>query len=201
MAGRTVLDYACGAGYLSIDMARMGARVTGIDISPVSIEISKANASQAGVQVDFRVMDAEHTEFPADTFDVVVCAGVLHHMDLQAAYPEIARILKPDGKVVALEALGHNPLINWYRARTPDLRSPDEHPLLMEDLRLAERYFESVRVRYFNLATLAVAPLWKTPLLRPAAQVLGALDELLLRIPGLQRQAWMAGLELSAPKA
>jgi len=195
-----LLDYACGTGGHSIEAAKVGADVIGIDISGASIEIAKRNAADMGVVVDFRVMDAEYTEFEPHTFDVVMCSGVLHHMVLAKAYPEIARILKPEGSVIALEALGHNPLINWYRKRTPYLRSPDEHPLNTEELELAKRYFERVSVRYFNLATLAAAPLWKTPLIRPAADLLGLVDAVLLRVPFIQRQAWMAGMLLSKPK-
>jgi hypothetical protein len=43
-----------------------------------------------------------------------------------------------------MEPLGHNPLLNWYRARAPDLRTPDEHPLLARDLALAESCFDEV---------------------------------------------------------
>jgi ubiquinone/menaquinone biosynthesis C-methylase UbiE len=196
MPQKRLLDYCCGEGDTSIQAAKVGAKVTGIDISPRSIEIAREKAKEQGVVVDFRVMDAENTDFGSATFDMVVCNGVLHHLDLTTAYREIARILKPDGMVIALECLGHNPLINWYRRRTPYLRSPDEHPLHIEDVELARQYFRDVRVRYFNLATLAAAPLWKTPLFRPVAALLAGVDALLLRAPVIQRQAWMVGMLL-----
>jgi SAM-dependent methyltransferase len=162
--------------------------------------LAEKAAEDTGVVVDFRVMDAENTEFEPDTFDIVLCTGTLHHMELTKAYAELARILKFEGSVIALEAIGHNPLINWYRNRTPYLRSDDEHPLLVEDLELSKRYFGDVSVRYFNLATLAAAPLWKTPLIRPVVTALSLVDDLLLRIPVIQRQAWMAGMILSKPR-
>ena len=195
-----MLDYACGSGDLSIELAKMGAQATGIDVSAASIGLARDKAAEAGVAPDFRVMDAEHTDFEPGTFDIVVCSGVLHHMDLLKAYAEIARVLKPRGVVIAWEALGHNPLINWYRKRTPYLRSPDEHPLLVRDLELAHYFFDSVRIRYFGLAALAAAPLWKTPLVRPTAQLLGLVDDVLLQLPVIQRQAWTAGMVLSRPK-
>jgi SAM-dependent methyltransferase len=178
----------------------MGGKVIGIDISPTSIDIAAQRAATAGVHARFCVMDAEETSFEDGQFDIVVCSGVLHHMDLPRAYAEVARILKEGGTAIALEGLGSNPLINWYRRRTPDLRSPDEHPLKPADLDLARRYFGNVHLRFFNLATLAAAPLWKTPLCRPAARALGVIDAGLLRLPPLQPMAWMAGMLMSQPR-
>ena len=65
-------------------MAAHGARVTGIDISPVAVEQgrSRAAAEQVSDQVTFEVMDAESLQFPDGTFDLVCGSGVLHHLDL-----------------------------------------------------------------------------------------------------------------------
>ena len=108
--------------------------------------------------------------------------------------------MKPDGVVIALEAQGHNPLINWYRYRTPELRSPDEHALLSKDIDLARNYFEHVEVKYFGLATLAASPLWKTPLIGPARNLLEVIDSVLLRIPFVKRQARIIAMLLRKPK-
>lgn len=198
--GKRVLDYACGSGGTGVEIARMGPmKVVGIDISPRSIAAAKLAAEHEGVNVEFIVMDAERTTFQDETFDIVVCSGVLHHMELGRAYPEIARVLKPNGHVIALEALGHNPLINWYRRRTPYLRSPDEHPLLVGDLALARQSFREVDVRYFSLLALLAAPFWRTRLLGPLKTLLVAADRVLLRVPFVQRQAWMAGMVMRAP--
>ncbi len=200
-AGKDILDLACGEGDMSIRAAKAGGRVTGIDLSSVSIEMARRKARSAGVSAEFMVADAENTGFPDQTFDIVICAGVLHHMDFSKAYREIARVLRRDGTVIALEALGHNPLINWYRRRTPHLRSPDERPLRMEDVELARQIFDRVELRYFNLVTLAAAPLWNTSIFRPLANFLQGVDSLLLRVPILQRQAWMVGILLSNPRS
>lgn len=194
---KKVLDFGCGTGELTIEAAKAGADVIGIDISEASLIIARESAAEAGVSVDFRVMDGEDTDFESGTFDIVVVSGVLHHVDLPTAYPEIARILKPDGKVIALEALGHNPLINLYRNRTLYLRSPDERPLHIEDVELARKYFKKVDVSYHNLATLVAAPLWKTPLCKPVANLMSLVDAVLLRLPVVKRQAWMVGMLLS----
>ena len=82
-----------------------------------------------------------------DSFDLVCGSGILHHLDLPAAMRELARVLRPSGRAVFMEPLGHNPAINAFRNRTPELRTPDEHPLLGKDLKLCRRYFGSVEVK------------------------------------------------------
>lgn len=198
--GKELLDFGCGSGSLAIKAAGMGARVTGVDISSRSIDVARMAARSAGVQVDFRVMDVEATEFADARFDIITCCGVLHHTDLRTSYRELGRLLRPDGRIIALEALGHNPLIRWYRRRTPNARTADEHPLLVPDLRLAREYFGDVDLRYFNLATLAAAPFYGTALLGPCLQILEHVDEVLLRVPGIQHHAWIVGMILARPR-
>jgi ubiquinone/menaquinone biosynthesis C-methylase UbiE len=201
--GKRVLDYCCGDGYYSLVVARNGGTAVGIDISPVSIENCKRQAEDEGLgeRTDFRVMDAEDLRFPVDSFDLACVSGVLHHLELRRAYAELARVLKPGGAVVSLEALGHNPLIRAYRMRTPHLRTSweTEHIIRMKDLELAKTYFKRVDVKFFHLATLAAVPFRRTPVFRPLLRVLEAADSLLLRIPGLREQAWMIGFVLAEP--
>ena len=86
-----------GNGSFAHWLAGIGADAHGIDISPVSIENAKKQAENQGVsdKVTFHVMDAEATTFPDDHFDYAVINGILHHLDLEKAYSELARILKP----------------------------------------------------------------------------------------------------------
>ena len=58
-----------------------------------------------------------------------------------------------------MEPLAHNPFINLFRKMTPSLRTDDEHPLRMRDLKLFEEYFSKVDVQYFHLAALCLVPL------------------------------------------
>ena len=67
--------------------------------------------------VSFLVMDAESMKFEDKTFDVVYGSGILHHLNIDKAYRELARVLKPDGVAIFIEPLGHNPLINLYRKK------------------------------------------------------------------------------------
>jgi SAM-dependent methyltransferase len=197
-AGKRVLEYGCGPGSSAFDLARRGARVVGIDISPVAIEIARERARAEGLEIEFQAMDAERTTFPDHSFDLIVGGGILHHLDLDRAYAEIARLLAPGGRAIFIEPLGHNAVINLYRNLTPGQRTPDEHPLLRSDLANARRRFGGVRVWYYHLTALAAAPLAKTPLFKPLLAALSALDRALLRVPAIQPLAWIAVMELRA---
>jgi SAM-dependent methyltransferase len=203
-SGAKVLDYGCGDGaYGALHAAtRDDLEITAIDLSPVAIEQAKERARSAGVldRIDFRIMNAERLELPDDEFDYVVGLGVLHHLDLASSLREIRRVLGPDGGGVFVEPLGHNPLINLYRGRTPSQRTSDEHPLLLSDLDLVGRSFRTCEASYFHLFGLLAYPLRRTRFMSAAVRRLDALDQACFReIPYLRRHAWMVGLSVAGP--
>jgi ubiquinone/menaquinone biosynthesis C-methylase UbiE len=202
---KRVLDYCCGNGAETFFLAGAGAReVVGIDISETSIANCRRQAAAMGCPdtVSFAVMDGEDMQFPDAHFDVVAEYGALHHLDLGRALPELARILRPDGAVICAEVLGHNPLIQWYRRATPHLRTEweTEHILTRQRLKLAERCFARVETRCFHLAALAGVPLRGTAAFPAVLTLLEAVDRVLLRVPWLKWQAWMAISVLSEPR-
>jgi ubiquinone/menaquinone biosynthesis C-methylase UbiE len=203
--GRIVLDYCCGLGGMSIRFAKAGATVYGIDISPESVATARAAAQEAGVsdRCHFEVMDAEALSFPDHSFDVIVCAGVLHHLDVMRAFRELARVLKPSGAVIAGEALGHNPIIRAYRKLTPHLRTSWEadHILKMKDLRTAKAFFEHVEPHYFHLFSILATPFRRTSAFAPVLGMCNVIDDVVLRIPGLRLLAWQVIFFLRQPRS
>jgi ubiquinone/menaquinone biosynthesis C-methylase UbiE len=200
--GKSVLLYGCGKDGLTFDCARNGATAIGIDISEVAVKIARLKAEkEALVGVRFDVMDAEAMSFPADSFDIVHGTAILHHLDIETAFREIARVLRPDGEAWFIEPLGHNPLINWYRASTPHLRTSDEHPLTMEDIAIARKHFSTVTVSYHFLAALGAIPFNGTIIFAPFCATLNACDRLLFALfPFLRKYAWMVVLKLARPE-
>lgn len=197
-----VLEYGCGQGSYAFMLAERGARVTGIDISGVAIEIAQKQAVDLEVddRTSFQVMNAEVLEFPDDSFDLICGGGILHHIDLEKGYAEISRTLRPGGRAVFLEALGHNPLINAYRNRTPEQRTEDEHPLLMDDVAYARSFFGQVDCNYFNLATIGAFPFAKAPGFDRLVAGLNRVDQAAFKhLPRLRKHAWMLAVELSEP--
>ncbi len=202
--GAVALDYCCGLGATSLELARLGATVHGIDISTEELKTAEKTLAEAGYgdRAEFHAMDAENMEFPDDMFDVIVCSGVLHHLDLEHAYPELARVLKPTGQIICIEAQGANPLINLYRKRTPKLRTSweAEHILTVAQVKQAKPFFEHIDMRFFHLLTILAVPFRKAPFFEALLGALEALDRVILKIPGVQRMAWQMMFFLSAPK-
>ena len=195
--GVDVLEYGCAKGRRSVGLAKRARSIIGIDISDVGIAQARALATESdAANCDFQVMNAEALALPDSSFDLVFGSGILHHLDLERAYGEIARVLRPGGTAIMWEPLGHNLLINWYRRRTPEARTADEHPILRRDIALARRYFADVNLRFFGLTTLAMTPLRNGRLFAPGYAATQALDRLLLALPGLRWQAWFVLIEL-----
>lgn len=201
--GKAVLDYCTGLGETALRLAKLGAVVYGIDIAEKEVATAKKLLESHGFEnAKFVVGDAEASDFPDNTFDVIVCNGVLHHLDIHRAWAELSRILKPGGKIIAMEALGYNPLIQLYRRMTPHLRTAweTEHILTHNELRAAKKYFDGISVRYFHLAVLFAIPFINTPIFKPLLRTLEMVDRLILTIPGIRLMAWQMVFELSKPK-
>ena len=94
--GKVSFDYACGDGKYAILAANYGAALSiGLDISDVSIRNARRVAAQNGLDraCSFIQGDCEATELPDASVDVILCSGMLHHLDLSKAFPELRRIL------------------------------------------------------------------------------------------------------------
>lgn len=196
--GKVFLDYACGNGMLAIQAAQAGARLSiGLDISQVSVQNARADAERAGVSARTRFVqaDAENTLLPDNSVDVIVCSGMLHHLDLSYSFPELRRILSPGGKILCVEALDYNPIIKLYRRLTPAMRTDWEkaHILDLDDVRFARRFFTVGEVRYWHIVSYLGAHL------RFALPLLERLDSILTRVPLVQRMSWIFTFELVKP--
>jgi SAM-dependent methyltransferase len=172
-----------------------------MDISPVAVEHARARAAGEGLErFEFAAMDAEALDFADNSFDLVYGSAIVHHLDLRRALPEVARVLRPEGRAIFIEPLGHNPLINLYRRRTPELRTPDEHPLRLDDLELISSFFEASEYRLFHFLALGAVPFRSTRAFAPLLTILDAGDRALFRLRALRRLAWYVVLVLDRPR-
>lgn len=87
----TVLDLACGEGLYGLEYARRGARVTAIEGRPQNLAKARFAAEVLGLEVDFRLGDVrEVSHLDLGTFDVVICSGILYHLDA----PDVFRFVE-----------------------------------------------------------------------------------------------------------
>jgi len=99
-SGQTVLDVACGTGVVAVTAARAGAYVRALDLSPALLERARANASLAGVEVEFREGDVEALPYADASFDVVLSQfGHMFAPRPEVAVAEMLRVLKPGGTI------------------------------------------------------------------------------------------------------
>lgn len=204
--GRLALDYCCGTGLNTLFMAECGADVVGIDISRESVLAARTRlaSEQLEARSRFIVTDAERTAFSDRTFDVILCNGVLHHLDPSAAFAELSRILKPGGSVFCVEALAHNPVFQLYRRLTPHMRTVWEldHILSRRQIALARRHFQSVETHFFHLAGLLAVPFRRQPrVFDRVLRLLDGVDRALLSLPGLRWWSWQCLFVLTKPRA
>ncbi len=97
-ASLDVLDVGCGQGIDLVEYARVGARVTGVDLTPRHVELAGRHVASLGLTATVMQGDAEHLRFDDASFDVVSSNGVLHHTpDMAGALHEICRVLRPGG--------------------------------------------------------------------------------------------------------
>lgn len=103
--GAEVLEVAPGPGYFAIELAKLGDyRITGLDISATFVEIARANASRAGVEVDFRRGNASGMPFKHDSFDFLLCrAAFKNFAEPLSALREMHRVLKPACRALIID--------------------------------------------------------------------------------------------------
>lgn len=99
-AGQRVLDVACGTGVVAVTAARVGAKVSGLDLTPELLEHARENSELAGVSVDWHEGDAEKLPFADGTFDAVLSQfGHMFAPRPEIAVAEMLRVLKPGGTI------------------------------------------------------------------------------------------------------
>jgi ubiquinone/menaquinone biosynthesis C-methylase UbiE len=195
---KVFLDYACGNGKNAILAAESGASLSlGLDISSISVKNAKTISDNKGIKnIRFFQADAENTKLPNDSIDVIICSGMLHHLDLSYAFYELRRILKPGGVILAVEALDYNPAIKIYRLLTPSMRTDWEkaHILSLKDIRFARRFFSIGKVRYWHITGYIAG---KFPIFFNLFEII---DKVLERIPLINLLSWIFTFELIKPK-
>jgi SAM-dependent methyltransferase len=123
--GDDMLDLACGTGAVAELAAQRGARVVGVDLAPALIETAKERASQQGLEIDYRVGDAENLDFPDASFDKVSSTcGIMFTPDHEAVARQLARIVRPGGLIALASWTPTGGLAKMFKVMAPYQPSP-----------------------------------------------------------------------------
>jgi 2-polyprenyl-6-hydroxyphenyl methylase/3-demethylubiquinone-9 3-methyltransferase len=96
----TLLDVGCGAGLASEGMARLGAKVTGLDAAPAALAVARAHAAESGLEIDYREGMPEDLIAGGSRFDAVMALEVIEHVADRVAFLDaLAALVKPGGMV------------------------------------------------------------------------------------------------------
>jgi len=187
--GARVLELGAGSGDYTVMLARRGGEITAVDVSEAAGEftLARAEANGVGERICFVQMGVEQLAFADQSFDLVVGFGILHHVDVERAGPEIRRVLDAGGRAVFREPLGENPVLELARNRVPyrdKARSPNERPMTYDKITDIGVYFGQVDVREMYLLSMVTRGMGRGP----SWDWLWRIDEWLLRrIPVLRR--------------
>jgi 2-polyprenyl-3-methyl-5-hydroxy-6-metoxy-1,4-benzoquinol methylase len=152
--GKVILDFGCGDGEISTQLAKLGARVTAMDISAALIELAKKRAFLDGVQDSIEFIAGDITELPLrkNKYDHVICCAVIHHVDISETVPLLCSGLKPGGTAIMVEPTSFSPFFQKIRNLAPVKveTSPVERQLNKQDLDLITSFFDNNEITFFE---------------------------------------------------
>ena len=152
--GKEILDFGCGDGEISTQLARMGALVTALDISPELIELAKKRADMDNVRdrINFIAGDIVESPLPENKFDHVICHAVAHHVDIIETIPLLYSCLKPGGTAIMVEPTAFSPFLQKIRKFVPIEHelSPTERQLNKQDVDLLMGFFDKSEIMFFE---------------------------------------------------
>ena len=141
LEGLSVIDIGCGGGLLSEPLARLGAKVTGIDPAGENVGVARRHAERAHLTIDYRAESVEAVAEAGRSFDIVFAMEVVEHVaDVTAFINACERVLKPGGLLLmstlnrtmrsfALAIVGAEYVLRWLPRGTHDWEkflTPDE---------------------------------------------------------------------------
>jgi SAM-dependent methyltransferase len=163
-AGQRVLDVACGTGVVAVTAARLGAHVTGLDLTPELLEVARENGTIAEVSIEWHQGDVEDLPFGDGAYDVVLSQfGHMFAPRPEVAIAEMLRVLKPGGTIAFSTwppELTIGRLFEMVGRLLPPPPVPAPPPSLWgEPNVIAERLGTAVKDLVFDRGTMAVPAL------------------------------------------
>ncbi len=201
--GERVLDMGSGEGKETAVLATRGLCVVSMDLSHKQLcdARKRVRAYAPDTHVFFVQANAEELPFASESFRIIYGKAILHHLDLAMSSREVNRLLQPGGRATFAEPFARHPLFRLGRRFTPQLRTEDEHPMLLSELEAYAQGFQTSTIKTFFLFTplayvVRLLPSGEKPFQRAYA-LLARLDAFLFaRLRRLQHWAWYAVLNV-----
>lgn len=203
LAGKRILDVGCGSGLNAVQFAKLGATVTGIDISPKELEIAQRSAEINGVsdRVKWICSPVEIANIEEGEFDIVWIDAVMHHIldELELVLKRVVSLAKPDGLVIFAEPVNLCEPLRQLRKKIPSVvtdGTPGERPLVQAEVETILRYLDVPQLRHYMLFGRLDRFIltnhkyerssWAR---RTLSNAVAMLDYALLSLPGIQKLA------------
>lgn len=172
--GKTVLEFGSGYGEFSVALAKLGARVTGIDIGSDLVKLSNLVAELNDVRCEFVTGSVDKLDFENESFDFVIGRDILHHLPKHMiinSLNEAYRVIKPEGKACFIEPIENSKLFDFIQNLFPlgseptyyrpsilqrakwkkYIREADDRSLSTNELINAKNGFSKVNCKYYGL--------------------------------------------------
>ena len=199
-----MLDFGCGTGSRTVHLIPSGWSLIGIDISKESINIAQSQGAATAQATEYLVMDGEAMSFSKNKFDLIVDYGSFSSLKMDLAIPEIVRVLKPGGSLIAIETFGHNLLFNckrkWNVFRGNRTTWAADHIMKKTEWRKLSAHFETIHIDYFGLTGLILVPLirflpYKIKII--FAKLFSTIDQQLFKVQMLKPLAFKTVVQLT----
>jgi len=197
---KRILDVGCGEGENAMILARLGARVTGLDVSSGAISLAKQRAilNHVADRAKFICAPLTAASLPEDFFDVIWIDNLLHHVldDLEESVRALLEAAKPGALIICIEPVNLNKTLRKIRFLVPVHTevTPGERPLEKHDLAILRKIIPDLRTTHFHflgrLRQFVIpnfryekAPWWRQRL----ADGIHAFDRIALSLPVIEQ--------------
>jgi len=193
---KKLLEIGPGKGYNAVKFAKMGFKVTAIDISRNSLKSCKELAKKYDLlkNINLIQMDAHNMKFKSNQFDAIFIKTTLMHLDYIKVIKECKRVLKKNGILISIEPIDENLLIKFYRLFFSQFKETKPRYLKYKDLLSISRNFEkSYRKIFYLFSFISLIFREKTKLYKIISKILKKSENLVLRvIPDLENKCWLS---------
>ena len=202
-SGELVLDMGCGEGKEALELASRGLYVIGTDLSYTQLLRARELVKKEIPDAKFCLIqaNAEQLPFANSSFRIIYGKAILHHLDLDASSRETKRLLRLNGRATFAEPLARHFIIWLGRRLTPKLRTEDERPMDLSDLKHFGQTFEKQHLQTYYLLTPLAYIFRIIPdgekIFATAYSLLSSLDQKLLsRFRQLRKFVWYGAIDV-----